>query len=98
VISRLPADNKTMFTRELLPLLLQVISSWQVVTITIALIFYMYLVTYVASGTRRLRASKSKPRKQPKPAAAAVAAGPQETTAPAGASVNEELGLEEAET
>jgi Na+-transporting methylmalonyl-CoA/oxaloacetate decarboxylase gamma subunit len=53
-----------MFSKELTELLLQVIKSWQVIAVTIALIVYMYLVGYVARSYHRPRSvSKSKPKK-----------------------------------
>jgi len=53
-----------MFSQELKELLIQVIQSWQVIAVTIALVFYMYLVGYVARSYRRPRSvSKSKPKK-----------------------------------
>lgn len=80
-------------SKELIGLLLQVLKSWQVIAITIAIVLYISLVSYVARAYHRPRAvSKSKPKK--KKAEAALAAGPEE--AAAGSDTNEELGLEEA--
>ena len=67
------ADNENgMFSKELTELLYQVIKSWQVIAVTLALIFYMYLVSYAARRYRRPRSvSKSKPQKvKPAPKAA----------------------------
>jgi hypothetical protein len=81
-----------MFSKEVVGLLLQVVTSWQVIAVTIAIVLYMSLVSYVSSAYRRPRAvSKNKPKKQ-KPEALA---GPEEVTT-TGANSNEELGLEEA--
>jgi hypothetical protein len=58
-----------MFSSEVRDLLLQVITSWQVWVITVAIIFYISLVGYVAKLNRRRRPSsmpKVKKKKQPK--------------------------------
>ncbi|MDR2716956.1 MAG: hypothetical protein LBB89_02680 [Treponema sp.] len=53
-----------MFSKELTELLLQVIQSWQVIAVTIALVFYMSLINYVARRYHRPHfVSKSKPKK-----------------------------------
>jgi len=59
-----------MFSKELTELLVQVITSWQVIAITIALIFFIYLVNYAARTYHRpASVSKSKPKKvKPPPA------------------------------
>jgi len=59
------ADDKNgMFSGNLTALLLQVIKSWQVIAISVALVLYMFLVNYVARTYRRPRSvSKSKPQK-----------------------------------
>jgi hypothetical protein len=80
-----------MFSKEIINLLLQVIKSWQVIAVTVAVVLYMSLVSYVASGHHRPHASKSKPKKKK----AEAAAGPEEVTG-SGSNTNEELGLEEA--
>jgi hypothetical protein len=58
-----------MFSKELSELLIQVIMSWQVIAVTIALVFFMYLVNYAARRYHRPHAvSKSKPKKvKPRP-------------------------------
>jgi hypothetical protein len=77
-----------MFSKELMYLLLQVIKSWQVIAVTIAIILYMFFVSYVARIYHRPRSvSKTKARKK-------AAAGPEEVTS-SGADTNDELGLEE---
>jgi flagellar biosynthesis/type III secretory pathway M-ring protein FliF/YscJ len=83
-----------VFSKEVIDLLLQVLKSWQVIAITLAIILYMTLVSYVARTHHRPRASKSKA-KAKKQKSAAAAAGPEETGG-SGSSVNDELGLEEA--
>jgi membrane protein implicated in regulation of membrane protease activity len=80
-----------VFSKEIIDLLLQVLSSWQVIAVTLAIIAYMSLVSWVTRASRRPRVSKSKARKKN----AASAAGPGE----AGSlpeTANDELGLEEA--
>jgi hypothetical protein len=70
-------------SKELIDLLIQVIRSWQVLTVTGALILYMLLVSYVARLYHRPRQSFKKAKKTkaaPKP--------PEETS-------DDELGLEE---
>ncbi|MDR1574662.1 MAG: hypothetical protein LBS37_01540 [Treponema sp.] len=81
-----------MFSKEMLALLLQVITSWQVIAVTAAVLIYMSLVSYVAHTHHRPRSiSRNRPKKQK---AAAAISGPEEVTG-AGADTNEELGLEE---
>ena len=82
-----------MFTKEVFDLLIQVIKSWQVIAVTIAIILYMSLVSYAARAYRRPRGvSKTKPRRK---RAEIAAAGPEEVTS-SSSDVNEDLGLEEA--
>ncbi|MDR0495328.1 MAG: hypothetical protein LBG95_06860 [Treponema sp.] len=53
-----------MFSKEFSELLLQVVTSWQVIAITVALVLYIYLVNYVARSYHRPHSvSKSKPKK-----------------------------------
>jgi len=53
-----------MFSKELSELLIQVIKSWQVIAVTIVLVFFMYLVSYAARRYHRPHTvSKSKPKK-----------------------------------
>jgi len=53
-----------MFSQEFTELLIQVIQSWQVIAVTIALVLFINLVGYVARSYRRPRSvSKSKPKK-----------------------------------
>ena len=85
-------DRNGMFPRELIELLFQVIQSWQVIAITIALVAYMFLVNYVARSYHRPRAvSKTKPKKLK--AAEVVKSGP--NVAADNTDSNEALGLEE---
>ena len=52
-----------MFSAEVRNLIIQVISSWQVLTVTIVIILYFFLVSYVARVYYRRR----RPRKAPLP-------------------------------
>lgn len=66
---------KVMFSAEVRELLVQVISSWQVITVTIVLVIYIFLVNYVAKlnrpeSSRKLFLPKAKkPAKPAKPVA-----------------------------
>jgi hypothetical protein len=76
-----------MFTKEMLDLLIQVVSSWQVLAVTVVFILYVFLVSYVARLHRQPRVSKSGFKKgKGKPSAGE----PEEA-----GTTNEELGLEE---
>jgi len=78
-----------MFSKEFMGLFFQIIKTWQVLAITVALVAYMFLVNYVSRTYHRPRfASKLKPRKS-KAEAKAKAAAEDENS-------NEALGLEEA--
>jgi hypothetical protein len=60
-----------MFNDEVRKLLIGVISSWQVLAVTIVLIIYFTLFNYVSKDhVRRPRSKALKPRKKEKPAAA----------------------------
>jgi hypothetical protein len=80
-----------MFSKEVLALLTEVISSWQVIAITVALVLYLNIVFYAARAYHRPRKKLSeriKFKRKPKPDAA------QETVV--ASDDNESLGLEEA--
>jgi hypothetical protein len=55
-----------MFSPELKELLYQVIKSWQVIAVSVALVFYIYLVKYVSRTYHRPRMSRSKPKRAKK--------------------------------
>jgi hypothetical protein len=82
-----------MFSKELVPLLLQIISSWQVIAVTIAIILYFSLVSYVTrrGGRSRYGASIHSNRKK-KTSSKSKQSSAAETSS---GSVNDELGLEE---
>jgi cbb3-type cytochrome oxidase subunit 3 len=79
-----------LFSSEARKILAQVITSWQVIALTITLILYLFLVFYVARTKRKKRPPKyaSTGKKAPK------AEGKGETPAEDGG--EDELGLEEA--
>ena len=72
-----------MFNEELRQLLVQVITSWQVLAVTVVLVLYIFLVNYVSRTYYRRRPPKARPE---------VKAQAPEATAPNDA---DELGLEE---
>jgi hypothetical protein len=81
-----------VFSKEVLNLLGQVITSWQVLAVTVGFIFYVNIVTYVAREhyrppkAKKTRVRKNKVKMPP-------TSGPEE--AETGSSTNDELGLEE---
>jgi len=75
-------------------ILFHVITSWQVLGVTAALILYLSLVGYVSRSYRRPRfVSRARPRKQKKSAAEIASSSPEEASD--SADTNEALGLEE---
>ena len=82
-----------MFSKEFFELLTEILKSWQVIVITVVLIIYMYIVSYVSRTHRRPMAVK-KEKMSKKQKQAELASGPEETESAADS--NEELGLEEA--
>nr|AGS51935.1 hypothetical protein [uncultured bacterium contig00003] len=84
-----------MFSKEFLELLTQIIKSWQVIAVTVALVIYMYIVSYVSRSYHHPRVKKVKAPKAKKAEAAAAATGPEETQSSDSGDSNEELGLEE---
>ena len=82
-----------MFSKEVLELLKEVISSWQVIAITIALILYLNIVFYVSRAYHRPRVKLSERIKFKKKAKAEAPAGDVEE---AESDSNDDLGLEEA--
>ena len=84
-------DKFNVFPGGTIELLKQVISSWQVIVITIAIILYLQIVFYAARSYHRPRIKKIKiKRMKPEPAA-----GPEEIED--GHDSNDDLGLEEDE-
>jgi flagellar biosynthesis/type III secretory pathway M-ring protein FliF/YscJ len=62
-----------MFSKELRELLIRVITSWEVIAVTVVLILYFFLVFYVARLYHRPRMSS---RRAKKPKKSAPAPGP----------------------
>ncbi|MDR0502246.1 MAG: hypothetical protein LBH16_02880 [Treponema sp.] len=77
-----------MFSVEIIEMLKQVITSWQVIAVTIGIILYLNIVFYTARSYHRPKVKKEKVKKQ-KPEPEAV---PEEIESDS----NDELGLEEA--
>jgi hypothetical protein len=80
-----------MFSEEMISILKGVFTSWQVIAVTIAVVLYLFLITYVANLSRR-RSFSMRPAKVKKKKAAPAAESTPESSE---ASDNEELGLEE---
>jgi flagellar biosynthesis/type III secretory pathway M-ring protein FliF/YscJ len=87
-----------MLAVSLVEVVKEVISSWQVLVITVVLILFLQVVFHVAKPYHRPRASKQKKPKKSKetPAAAPAAAEAEHEEAAPASNSNEELGLEEA--
>jgi len=75
-------------------IILQVITSWQVIVITIAILIYIMIVNNAAKSYRRPRTSSKKVKTSKQKEAAAVQGSPEEAIAKGDS--NEDLGLEEA--
>jgi len=83
-----------MFSEEMKTILYYVLTSWQVIGVTVAIILYLSLVGYVSRSNKRPRfVSRYRPRKTKKAAVALASSSPEE--APDSADTNEALGLEE---
>ena len=82
-----------MFPGGVIELLKQVVTSWQVIAVTLGFILSVFIINYVARGNRRTRKVKklSFAKKKAKPAAAA---GDIDVTS-SSTNSNDELGLEE---
>ena len=80
--------NRYMFSQEVRQLLAEVISSWQVIMVTIVIIIYIFIVNRVSKVYRRSRSGPRKPilRRRKKEDAADVTPAPSD---------NDELGLED---
>jgi len=83
-----------MFSNDFLELLKQLIKSWQVIAVTVALVIYIYIVSYVARSYHRPRVAKKITFKKAKKVKPVPSQGPEETES--GSNTNDELGLEEA--
>jgi hypothetical protein len=81
-----------MFTKEFFELLTQIIKSWQVIAVSIALVLYLNIVSYAARSYRRPKVKKVKiKQKKAEPLPASI---PEEGESSHDS--NDELGLEEA--
>ena len=85
-------DNNIMFEKEIFQVLKHVVTSWQVIVISIALVLYLNIVFYVAKAYHSPRFKKIniniKRKKKNEAVVVADASG--------GDAENDELGLEEA--
>jgi len=82
-----------MFSQEFLDLLKHVITSWQVIAVTVGILIYMNIVTHVARSYHHPKVKKAAKVKAKK-AEPVVSEGPEEIEG--GGDSNDELGLEEA--
>lgn len=82
-----------MFSKEFFSLFLKVISSWQVITVTIVMLIYISLVTFVARAYRRPSAASlfKEKHKKKKPEAHHAPIPVEDNTED---TINDELGLE----
>jgi len=79
-----------VFSGNFFDLALQVIRSWQVIVVTVAIVLYVFLVNYVAKIYNRRKPRPPKPNKADTAAIPETAEGEE-----LAASDNDELGLEE---
>jgi hypothetical protein len=83
-----------MYPGGLFALFKDVISSWEVIAVTLAMLLFLKIVFYVSASYRRpIKIKKLIPKKKPK--AEPAAANPDEIHEESEGSANEELGLEE---
>ena len=83
-----------MFSQEFLDLLKHVVTSWQVIAVTVVILIYMNIVTHVSRSYNRPRVKKMKPNK-PKKAEPVVTQASDEIEITSDS--NDDLGLEEQE-
>ncbi|MDR3020469.1 MAG: hypothetical protein LBU66_06150 [Treponema sp.] len=87
-----------MYPDGLWALILQVISSWQVIAVTVALVFFLRIVFYTARAYRPRRTRKKisfKFKRKPKPEAVVESQTEDDFLPRRGRNINDELGLEE---
>jgi flagellar biosynthesis/type III secretory pathway M-ring protein FliF/YscJ len=82
-----------MFSGNYFEILKQILKSWQVITVTVVLILYVSLVSYVARSYHRKKIKKVKIKKKKKIQPEVIEDEPEESRR--GSRYNEELGLEE---
>jgi hypothetical protein len=76
-----------MYSGGMVDLVIQLIKTWQVIAVTVAIVLYVFLINYVARSYHRPRSvSKSKPKK---------VKTPKEKKKPAGGNDGDGLDLEE---
>ncbi|MDR0624036.1 MAG: hypothetical protein LBG10_06345 [Treponema sp.] len=85
-----------MFSKDMTALLIRVISSWQVIAVTVVFILYTFLVSYVARLYRRPRPMSMLP-SRPKAKKTKAAGAPESGEAESAEDAGDELGLEESE-
>jgi hypothetical protein len=82
-----------MYPGGLFSLIKDVISSWEVLAVTLAMFLFLKIIFYVSASYRRpIKIKKLIPKKKPK---TEPAANPDEIHEEGGGSANQELGLEE---
>jgi len=86
---------KEMFSSEFFELLKQILKSWQVIVVTIGLVIYIYILSYVARSYHRPKVKKEKVKKIKK-AEPVIQHEEGFEEEESGDSSNDELGLEEA--
>ena len=93
IVTRFYADNRRgMFSKEMINLAIQLISTWQVIAVTVVLVLFVFLINYVAKPHHQpLFVSKAKPKK----AKSAAKAEKTDKKKSADEAINDELGLEE---
>jgi len=85
-----------MFSEEMRSILLGVITSWEVLGVTVALILFFSFVGHVASSYRRPRRMPKLKRRRTRKAAATIASSAPEEASDS-SDTNEALGLREAD-
>jgi hypothetical protein len=86
-----------MFSAEVRSMLAQVITSWQVIAVTVVFVIYVSLVKYVSRIHHRRSRDTFMPRSRKKSEPAETAAPPPPAPVPAAKTESEEMGLEEDE-
>ena len=91
VLRKYADDENGMFSGSIRELFLYVITSWQVIVVTIAIVVYIFLVNYVARTYHRPQSiSKSRPKKVKAPKPEKVSSKKEENVDP-----DNDLGLDE---
>ena len=85
-----------MPTPEILNIVKQVLTSWQVIAVTIAILLYISIINYVSRSYRKPRVKKERKVKVKKEAPIAAPLSDESNDDLPGGNSNDELGLEEA--